>query len=491
MYQMTSVALWRQCVNWEGDGKLHVDYIPLIYHQQRTDETQSYFLGTKGRSKQNPVYHEKVKGGKYLVGEYQGSRIWPMGPIQYWAFSADEYGTVAIPMSPNAVKTNCWLRIGFFAARLRSDRRLMRVGPEIQLTINWTWDGYSLRRDDSSWENSSAYSGMQPFFRIAVSSVIRSLPLFMDEDTMKTVFSQTYLEGKMQGHLADLHHAMSMDIFYGNYSLGNTYSVVSPKIMPVVFQNFFHEDLRYQGYPIVDMSNYWIRYATQHAFLDACQSAPSLNDNSISNILEITGFIYKLVVKHQIDIPNSLQDAWLAYRYSYGTTKMDAEEAISFMSRHLPDNIWDIGYKAYGCHVFTYKGATVTARCTMRMKRKEVSKIRDIWIALEKYGLAPDFYVIWDMIPYSFIVDWFVPVGDVLDVIDASTQYTEENYDFGQIVYSLSYSFNADDGLPHHVYSRWVEETPPALSGYYWLEKDKTSNKTIVKRVLDTLSLFT
>jgi hypothetical protein len=310
----------------------------------------------------------------------------------------------------------------------------------------------------------------------------------MDEAEMQSFFAR--LPQIMLSGVKELRQAAIVDLFYGNYRIQGPVNVVSPTLPVVKFQNLFKEDLRYKGYPVMDITNYWLSYAKQHAFLDACESAPSLNDNSISNIFEITGFIYKLVVKHQIDIPKSLSEAWLAYRYSYGTTKLDAEEAIKFMSRHLPDNVWEVGYKAYGYYKFSYEDTEVTARCTMRMKRKEVSQIRDIWLALEKYGLAPDFYVIWDMIPYSFIVDWFLPVGEVMDVVDASMQYTEENYDFGSIVYSLKYSFIADDGFNHHVYSRWVEETPPALSGFYWLEQRTPSSKTLIKRILDGLALI-
>lgn len=37
-----------------------------------------------------------------------------------------------------------------------------------------------------------------------------------------------------------------------------------------------------------------------------------------------------------------------------------------------------------------------------------------IWNALEKFGLDPSAGQVWDLIPYSFVVDWFLPLGDSL-----------------------------------------------------------------------------
>jgi len=44
-----------------------------------------------------------------------------------------------------------------------------------------------------------------------------------------------------------------------------------------------------------------------------------------------------------------------------------------------------------------------------------------VWAALERVGLDPALGNLWDLIPYSFVVDWFLPVGDSLKAIDAYT----------------------------------------------------------------------
>jgi hypothetical protein len=253
--------------------------------------------------------------------------------------------------------------------------------------------------------------------------------------------------------------------------------------------SLFKEELRFDGYPVMDASNYWVEMAKQHSFLDACESVPRLSDNMLSNIFDLTSFIYNLVVKHRIDIPESLSDAWLAYRYQYGTTKADVEDAISFMNRQLPKDIWNTGYRARGQHKFTYNNVNVTTRCTTVMVQKDLDKIHQIWLTLTKYGMAPNVYVLWDMLPYSFVIDWFIPIGDILDVESKSRTFTE-NYKFSDIIYSLKYSVKDGYGFTHSVYYRWVEDSPPDVQGYYWFESDGVTNTTIIKRILDGIALM-
>jgi hypothetical protein len=257
----------------------------------------------------------------------------------------------------------------------------------------------------------------------------------------------------------------------------------------------FGEGFRWQGYPLISMGNYWWTYMRQHAFLSMCETIPKLNDNSISNILEFGSFIYNLVVHRRVEIPKSLTEAWLSYRYQYMTTKLDIQEAIKFMSRHADEYLRGDGLKSYGVHRFTYHDSVygdvdVTCRCTARIRQRDLSTIKEVWHALERYGLTPDFYVIWDMIPYSFIVDWFVPVGDVVAIWDAERVYNDEHYEFRDLTYSVKYVLRQPDGLNWSMYYRWIEKTTPGLSGFYWLESSGPSQRVAGYRALDTVSLL-
>jgi hypothetical protein len=232
---------------------------------------------------------------------------------------------------------------------------------------------------------------------------------------------------------------------------------------------------------------YFRNVLIQHAFLEMVTNVPRMNDNNISNMLEIIGFMKSLVIDHRIEVPESLADLWLAYRYSYGTTKLDAEEAIKFVHRHMDLGDWT-KIKCYGMHTLEYKGAHVTCRCESQVIPRVMSTVGRLWRNLHTYGLSPGFYVVWDMIPYSFIVDWFLPIGDVMAAWDAK-RVVDEYYDFKGINMSLSYT-RVIDGYTVKCYTRWLSATPIPLQGYYFLEGSGPSNKTVIKRVLDAASLL-
>jgi hypothetical protein len=232
---------------------------------------------------------------------------------------------------------------------------------------------------------------------------------------------------------------------------------------------------------------YYRNVLVQHAYLDAIDHVPRASENSISNLLEITSFIKSLVIDRKVEIPKSLGDAWLAYRYSYGTTKLDAEEAISFVHRHMDLGDWKT-IKSYGQHSLTYKGVLITCRCELEVSPRVVSTVKRVWRSLYTYGLSPGFYVIWDMIPYSFIVDWFVPIGDVMAAWDAEREFSQY-YDVTNVNISLSYTRDID-GNNVKCYTRWLSTTPVPLQGYYFLEGTSASSRTVKKRVLDAASLL-
>jgi hypothetical protein len=239
-----------------------------------------------------------------------------------------------------------------------------------------------------------------------------------------------------------------------------------------------------------NFSNYWINYATQHAILKACESLPRLNDNSISNVLEIAGFIKSLVVDHKIEMPKSLADAWLAYRYQYGTTKLDINDAIKFVHRHMDLGTLDRQIGAKSTFSFNYKDVDIVCRCSIDSTPKNISQLKRIWRALDTYGLTPDFYVIWDMIPYSFMVDWFLPISDIASVWDADAMYfSGEYYTLENLCYSLKYTRELGQ-YKVQCYTRWAGVVPSSLNSFYWFDAPSASSQTVGRRILDAASIF-
>jgi hypothetical protein len=270
---------------------------------------------------------------------------------------------------------------------------------------------------------------------------------------------------------------------------GYTVSFVTDTSLPMdPPEDLLSEGMRSQGEVVINVSNYHHNLLVQRSFLSACESVPRLGENNISNIAEFVSFLYNLIIRRKVEIPESLSQAWLSYRYQYKTTKGDIETAIAFMRRHAQKYLRSTGLKVYGAHTIDYGGVKVLCRCTLVIKERELSYVNKIWSALDRYGLKPDFYIVWDMIPYSFIVDWFIPVGGILETWDANKRYSSENYEFSDIIYSISYESDASSGLRWKTYRRWIEKATPQLDGYYQLE-DAGISKAWNYRLLDAASL--
>lgn len=241
-----------------------------------------------------------------------------------------------------------------------------------------------------------------------------------------------------------------------------------------------------------DLTGYWFNVLVQQAYLSALDSVPKLNDNSISNLLEVIGFMKSLIIDHKVDIPKSLSSAWLAYRYQFQTTKLDIKEAIHFVHRHIDLGEWKKWLQFFGTSAIDAYGPEMTCRCSLyaRPNSERINTILDVWDALYKWGLQPNFYVVWDMIPYSFIVDWFIPIGTIAHTWDVESQFQEGGrYEIDRICFSITY-LQAINGVPVKCYSRWKQGTPPALLGYYTIEQGGPSNKVMGFRILDTLALI-
>jgi hypothetical protein len=234
---------------------------------------------------------------------------------------------------------------------------------------------------------------------------------------------------------------------------------------------------------------YHIKALQQAAYLDCLDHVPQLNENSLANIIEVVQLLKGIIIDHKVDIPDSLSSLWLSYRYTYGTGKSDLEDAIRFQKRVVDSVIFHQGFTCYGIADQEIDGTLVTCRCHITLRQRELEYLEKISTGLYRYGLSPSFYVIWDLIPYSFIVDWFIPVGDILSALDKRRMY-DRTYDMSDIWFSLKYEV-ADDLGRYSAYTRWSSSGLPEFQGYYSLEDIGTpSQKTIGFRILDALSLI-
>lgn len=161
-----------------------------------------------------------------------------------------------------------------------------------------------------------------------------------------------------------------------------------------------------------------ITRCTQQAYTVAAASLPEVASNAIASSLEAVALLATLLRGKSSNakaVSKSLGDAWLAYRYAYTTTKLDVEEYVKYINR-IKTLSTDLAHQEVTARgVFTHNGWTY--RCTLVLRVQDLlpDKIRD---KLDGLGFKLSALNAWDMIPYSFIVDWFLPIADTLEAFE-------------------------------------------------------------------------
>lgn len=210
-----------------------------------------------------------------------------------------------------------------------------------------------------------------------------------------------------------------------------------------------------------------------------------------SSLVRSFGHSIKGVIK-------GLSGAYLAAHYGLKLTVKDTEELASAIDRvDLEHETQTLGAQQ---HVdFDYPGGasriTCDLRCTARVKafsneQMDCFKLtKDAMRKLYEFDLAPTAANVWDMIPFSFIVDWFAPLGDAAEKLEVRNYC--QTFDVHEAFYSRRYKWTSTHSFEwngykytgtaiHSLYERKCTETlflpplrvdqpPQGLSGH-WVE---------------------
>jgi hypothetical protein len=248
---------------------------------------------------------------------------------------------------------------------------------------------------------------------------------------------------------------------------------------------------------------YVYEWLVQHAWMDAVSAIPKANDNSIQNIWALVELLTALKKMDVAEIPDilwdrwkaatrsadgaadAISDMWMRYRYEYSTTKMDIEEYVKYGLEKL-DRLM-LGVSQSRCHGHATRDG-YECNCSMSWAEKGLTGLSKFCHSLWEAGLEPNSYVLWDFVPFSFVVDWFVPIGDTLKVFSDAQYLNSGYYEFSDVVFSIRYSTGPIKGLTADHYVRWVATQPIVVDESYWFDDggSTTSPSTVVKRVCDS-----
>lgn len=257
---------------------------------------------------------------------------------------------------------------------------------------------------------------------------------------------------------------------------------------------------------------YMFEWLVQHAWMDAANSIPQANQNSIQNVMAAFELLASIRSGNVAQIPDILynewvawttsakayvkgvSNAWLRWRYEKSTTEMDINEYVEFGLNIIDRYMQQItSSRTHGHATYhTESGSTYECNCSMTWSEKGLSGLSKFFHAIWKTGMEPNAYVLWDFVPFSFVVDWFSPVGDVLETYSSMQYRNEAYYQFSDIVFSIRYRTGPIKDMYADHYVRWVAERPPLVDESYWFDDGAatTSGTTKFKRVLDSGSLI-
>lgn len=246
-------------------------------------------------------------------------------------------------------------------------------------------------------------------------------------------------------------------------------------------------------------------------FRDACHSVNPLDTNNIANLQLIADLCKAIASRGKgirnivsdlptlkgakptiRDITSAAGDSWLKYRYAYTTTKSDIilhinelPAAIKTLLGIFPPKYYSMREEQsdtpFGISKDSYK-------LQIHITANPTNAVQQLWMGANTLGLQVNLANIWDLIPFSFIADWFTNVGDTAAYLDDCANYNSVNYKFDDISASATRRIEFVPGLTYVFYDRVALEKPPVLFCDY--EDHETSTTTIAKRVVDGVSLI-
>lgn len=237
---------------------------------------------------------------------------------------------------------------------------------------------------------------------------------------------------------------------------------------------------RYQNYTEGIPLGGTVEHLIAGAYVDAVDNLPHVsNMNNVENILDLFSALVKLLLSKgkKIDVSSllSVPNLWLKYRYAYCTTRADLDDVMSYCER-----IANVGSSVIVSNGYRFED-NVTARASISGTSHTIS---DIVGKVRALGLGLTPYNAWDLVPYSFIIDWFLDIGSLLEFAEkrnTALEFDEEAW--------CSYEFRGlnEYGYNEIFYHRMYYQPNLLLSQRTVYEP---SGRVITKRVADTFALI-
>lgn len=173
----------------------------------------------------------------------------------------------------------------------------------------------------------------------------------------------------------------------------------------------------------------------------ALEQLKVLDMNNIENSIQFkggaAGFLppFREAAKVATDPENPVKWAkvisklYLWWKYSVKPNVNDFEELITNYKLIMEDQLkrdycqWRT-FRATTKHETEKDGhlVTYTIHSKVMVRAALGSAVSTAYLKLDSLGLAPNLRNLWDLVPFSFVVDWFLTVGDLLQCVDSKVE---------------------------------------------------------------------
>jgi len=240
----------------------------------------------------------------------------------------------------------------------------------------------------------------------------------------------------------------------------------------------------------------WVQGGIAASYVDAISKAPINRTNNVANCIAVLQLLMGMggpdalklnVLEHNPGdsfktftkaTRKEISDLWLKYRYVLSTTEMDISETVEYAERFA--NVSE-GCRCHGYYAMTVDNAKYEFHTSLKLSP---ANLKDLQTDLGRMGMELSAYNAWDLVPYSFIVDWFFRIGDKLEF------YEDRNRALKLVPEDIWYSVVRrveTDETSEDYYFRWTGDRPDL--SYTFIEDGDPKKATIIKRAVDVFAL--
>lgn len=168
---------------------------------------------------------------------------------------------------------------------------------------------------------------------------------------------------------------------------------------------------------------------------------------------------------------------WFQGRYVWSTSWSDAEQAYRYIWDQMQRKL-DPLYVEPTLHGRATLDDDAVVRVSFKARERALTGYANFVNHLYTAGLAPTPAVLWDFVPFSFVVDWFFPISESLEQFSRNKFYAPLYYEYYDgFCCSLKYKQRTPAGFTVQCYTRWYQGNCPAVDiGHTMLDGGKSSS---------------